>query len=201
MKKLLLSIALVLGMNPVGLAQTKKFEHNFYISYGKFSGEGYLSSKDGVSTRIGYGLNYYFTEKFSLMPCIACREEVEGGFNDSLIGADEDCFEFVDVPIVALFHLKADYMKMKLVLGIGPVFSFCTRKDSYYCDADPNYWLNGKEKLNDFSVGLQPSIMLDFWKLRVGVENNIGLTNVVKKYGKFGNGYINGIVGTVNFHF
>ena len=104
------------------------------------------------------------------------------------------------LPVMAQFHLSAG--KCKWVFGVGPMFSYCIGKDSYYIDAVPDHWLNGKEKLNDFSVGVQPSIMFEFWKMRIGVEGNIGLTNVRKKYDyNYENTYIHGIVGTVNFHF
>ena len=199
MKKLLLSIALVLGMNNVVQAQTKKFEHNIYWSAGMVTEASHYGSINGYSFRTGYGLNCYFSEKFSLMPCITLRQEIETlSFNE--VGADPFCYTFVDVPVMAQFHLPAG--KCKWVFGVGPMFSYCIGKDSYYIDAVPDHWLNGKEKLNDFSVGVQPSIMFEFWKMRIGVEGNIGLTNVRKKYDpSFENTYIHGIVGTVNFHF
>ncbi|SDF30598.1 Outer membrane protein beta-barrel domain-containing protein [Bacteroidales bacterium KHT7] len=199
MKKLLLSIALVLGMNSVAQAQTKKFEHNIYLSAGMVTEASHYGSTNGYSFRIGYGLNYYFSEKFSLMPCITLRQESET-LSSPEVGGDPFSYGFVDVPVLAQFHLPAG--KCKWVFGVGPMFSYCIGKDSYYIDAVPDHWLNGKEKLNDFSVGVQPSIMFEFWKMRIGVEGNIGLTNVRKKYDpSFENTYIHGIVGTVNFHF
>lgn len=199
MKKLLLSIALVLGLNVAVQAQTKKFEHNIYWSAGMVTEASHYGSTNGYSFRTGYGLNCYFSEKFSLMPCITLRQEIETlSFNED--GADPFCYTFVDVPVMAQFHLSAG--KCKWVFGVGPMFSYCIGKDSYYIDAVPEQWLDDNDKLNTFSVGVQPSIMFDFWKMRIGVEGNIGLTNVRKKYDyNYENTYIHGIVGTVNFHF
>ena len=199
MKKLLLSIALVLGMNSIAQAQTKKFEHNIYWSAGMVTEASHYGSTNGYSFRTGYGLNCYFSEKFSLMPCITLRQEIETlSFNED--GADPFCYTFVDVPVMAQFHLPAG--KCKWVFGVGPMFSYCIGKDSHYIDAVPEQWLDDNDKLNTFSVGVQPSIMFDFWKMRIGVEGNIGLTNVRKKYDyNYENTYIHGIVGTVNFHF
>ena len=199
MKKLLLSIALVLGMNNVAQAQTKKFEHNIYWSAGMVTEASHYGSTNGYSFRTGYGLNCYFSEKFSLMPCITLRQEIETlSFNED--GAAPFCYTFVDVPVMVQFHLPTG--KCKWVFGVGPMFSYCIYKDSHYIDAVPEQWLDDNDILNTFSVGVQPSIMFDFWKMRIGVEGNIGLTNVRKKYDpSFENTYIHGIVGTVNFHF
>ena len=204
MKKLLLSIALVLGMNSIAQAQTKKFEHNIYWSAGMVTEASHYGSTNGYSFRTGYGLNCYFSEKFSLMPCITLRQEIETlSFNEEQAGAyvAHKCGD--DAMPERLDAIGREVIrKAKILFGVGPMFSYCIGKDSYYIDAVPDHWLNGKEKLNDFSVGVQPSIMFEFWKMRIGVEGNIGLTNVRKKYDlSFENTYIHGIVGTVNFHF
>lgn len=197
MKKLLLSIALVLGMNNVAQAQTKKFEHNIYWSAGMVTEASHYGSTNGYSFRTGYGLNCYFSDKFSLMPCITLRQESET-LSSPEVGGDPFSYGFVDVPVMAQFHLPAG----KWVFGVGPMFSYCIYKDSHYIDAVPDQWLDDNDKLNTFSVGVQPSIMFEFWKMRIGVEGNIGLTNVRKKYDyNYENTYIHGIVGTVNFHF
>ncbi len=125
MKKLLLSIALVLGMNSIAQAQTKKFEHNIYWSVGLVTETSHYGSTNGYSFRTGYGLNCYFSEKFSLMPCITLRQEIETlSFNED--GADPFCYTFVDVPVMAQFHLPAG--KCKWVFGVGPMFSYCIGK-------------------------------------------------------------------------
>ena len=66
-----------------GNTNFKKFENNFYIGAGSLLdryNEPYNQSKtfrtdNGLSVKLGYGLNYYFTEMFSLMGGLAYRNE------------------------------------------------------------------------------------------------------------------------------
>ena len=76
-------------------------------------------SETGVSMKLGYGLNYYFSEHWSLMPGIDIRQDAENFFSSAKAGADSDDFVFLDIPILAQYHLD------RWAFGLGPVFSFC----------------------------------------------------------------------------
>lgn len=85
-------------------AQAKKWEHNIYLSGGLLIDKTNSGSDTGLSARIGYGLNRYFSEKFSVMAGVALRNVTESPFS-SKDGSDDDKFTFLDIPIVAQYHM------------------------------------------------------------------------------------------------
>ena len=200
MKRILLGLMLGLGLCAETQAQTMRLEHNIYLSTGWLSkfDDGHL--EHGLTLRAGYGLNCYFSEQFSVMPGVAVREEIEGGLGENLDGDDSDHFVFLDFPVVAQLHLGNG--PNKWVVGLGPVFSFCVSNDTYYIDADPNSPLNGKNKIKDFSMELQPSVMYEVGKFRFGMEGHIGLLDIKRNYPQTsGSIHLHSIMATVGFHF
>ena len=200
MKQIILSLTLVLGLCGEAQAQTKKFEHNIYLTTGWLSifNDGHVGN--GLTFRAGYGLNYYFSERFSVMPGVAVREEAEGALAENFDGEDIDRFGFLDFPVVAQLHLGSGHNKW--IAGLGPVFSFCVSNDNYYIDADPDHPLNGKTKIKDFSLELQPSVMYEVGKFRFGMEGLIGLLDIKRSYPQTsGSIHLHSIMATVGFHF
>jgi outer membrane scaffolding protein for murein synthesis (MipA/OmpV family) len=53
-------------------AQNKRWENNFYLSTG-FTNSYYGEDGDVAAFHLGYGLNYYFNDRWSAMPGIAWR--------------------------------------------------------------------------------------------------------------------------------
>ena len=149
--------------------------------------------------KLGYGLNYYFSEHWSLMPGIDIRRDAENFFSSAKDGADSDDFVFLDVPVLAQYHVD------RWTFGLGPVFSFCVSNDTYYVDHDPNSELNGKNKIKDFYLGLQPSVKYRIGKhFLVGIDGQIGLHDVRKSYGfetQTTNKYLHNIVATIGVVF
>lgn len=184
----------------VSVDAQKRFEHNVFASAGLFIDHSRYDNCTGLSVRLGYGLNYYFTDHISVMPAVAVRNVSENTFSDSEEGADDDFFTFLDIPIILQYHFsgKGDGW----VVGFGPVFSFALDRDKYYLDAIPQSPLDGQSKIKTFHLGLQPGILYQTGKFRVGIESNIGLQNIENRHGlSSGSKYIHDIVASVYFHF
>lgn len=198
MKQIILSTLLLLvAVN--GYSQDRKWEHNIYVAGGLLIDREWGESETGVSMKLGYGLNYYFSEHWSLMPGIDIRRDAENFFSSAKDGADSDDFVFLDVPVLAQYHVD------RWTFGLGPVFSFCVSNDTYYVDHDPNSELNGKNKIKDFYLGLQPSVKYRIGKhFLVGIDGQIGLHDVRKSYGfetQTTNKYLHNIVATIGVVF
>ena len=198
MKKIIIS-ALLLMAAVNGYSQDRKWEHNIYVAGGLLIDREWGESETGVSMKLGYGLNYYFSEHWSLMPGIDIRQDAENFFSSAKDGADSDDFVFLDVPVLAQYHVD------RWTFGLGPVFSFCVSNDTYYVDHDPNSELNGKNKIKDFYLGLQPSIKYQIGRhFLVGIDGQIGLHDVRKSYGfetQTTNKYLHNIVATIGVVF
>lgn len=178
--------------------QYRKWEHNIYVGAGRpFFSDKNMYDKP-LTMKIGYGLNYYIKENISLMSGVSYYCSTEN-FGDSKLGADDDWFEFVDFPLTAHYHIKDE--SGSLSFGFGPVLSINTNKDTYYIDANPNDFLDGKQKIKTLNLLLQPSIRYKYKHLIVGAEGNIGTIDMNKHYNGRVNGskYIHSIVFTIGF--
>lgn len=197
MRIIVFALLLMAAVN--GYSQNQKWEHNIYVAGGLLIDREWGESETGVSMKLGYGLNYYFSEHWSLMPGIDIRRDAENFFSSAKDGADSDDFVFLDVPVLAQYHVD------RWTFGLGPVFSFCVSNDTYYVDHDPNSELNGKNKIKDFYLGLQPSVKYRIGKhFLVGIDGQIGLHDVRKSYGfetQTTNKYLHNIVATVGVVF
>jgi len=198
MKKIIIS-ALLLMAAVSGFSQDRKWEHNIYVAGGLLIDREWGENDTGVSMKLGYGLNYYFSEHWSMMPGIDIRQDAENFLSSDKDGADSDDFVFLDVPVLAQYHVD------RWTFGLGPVFSFCVSNDTYYVDHDPNSELNGKNKIKDFYLGLQPSVKYRIGKhFLVGIDGQIGLHDVRKSYGfetQTTNKYLHNIVATIGVVF
>ena len=193
MKKIIIS-ALLLLVAVTGYSQDRKWEHNIYVAGGLLIDREWGESETGVSMKLGYGLNYYFSEHWSMRPGIDIRRDTEHFFSSELCGEDSDDFIFLDVPVIAQYHLG------RWAFGLGPVFSFCISNDQYHYDY-PTSKLNGKDKIKKFYLGLQPSIKYQIGRhFRIGIDGQIGLHDVRKSYGfetQTTNKYLHNIVATI----
>lgn len=181
-------------------AQEKKFEHNIYVSGGLLIDKTSGDTEKGMSIKVGYGLNYYFSDKLSIMPGVALRQVVVQPFTSSE-GGDDDVFTFLDVPIIMQYHFLEG--NNAWVFGLGPVLSFCVNNDQYYYDARPyDSAFPSTDKIQNFNVGIQPSIMYQTGKFRIGVEGNAGLLNIAKQRPYSSDTkHIHDIVASIYYHF
>ena len=197
MRIIVFALLLMAAVN--GYSQDRKWEHNIYVAGGLLIDREWGESETGVSMKLGYGLNYYFSEHWSMMPGIDIRQDAENFFSSAKVGADSDDFVFLDVPVLAQYHVD------RWTFGLGPVFSFCVSNDTYYVDHDPNSELNGKNKIKNFYLGLQPSIKYQIGRhFRIGIDGQIGLHDVRKSYGfetQTTNKYLHNIVATIGVVF
>ncbi len=197
MRIIVFALLLMAAVN--GYSQDRKWEHNIYVAGGLLIDREWGESETGVSMKLGYGLNYYFSEHWSMMPGIDIRQDAENFFSSAKVGADSDDFVFLDIPILAQYHLD------RWAFGLGPVFSFCVSNDTYYVDHDPTSKLNGKDKIKKFYLGLQPSIKYQIGRhFCVGIDGQIGLHDVRKSYGfetQTTNKYLHNIVATIGVVF
>lgn len=202
MKKILLILCVLVSL--CTQAQKNRVEHNLQASVGACDVLVDGQSESGLMIKLGYGLNYYFSKQWSVMPGVAYREVNERGLKTCLDGSDYDHFNFIDIPIIVHYYLGGDKGSW-LTFGLGPVFSFCVGNDTYYINADPKDPRNGLEKAKSFSFGLQPSITCPVGKhWKFGVEAYLNLTDMQKKYenlGIKGSRHIHHFAATVGFIF
>ena len=175
MRIIVFALLLMAAVN--GYSQDRKWEHNIYVAGGLLIDREWGESETGVSMKLGYGLNYYFSEHWSMMPGIDIRRDTEH---------------------IAQYHLG------RWAFGLGPVFSFCISNDQYHYDY-PTSKLNGKDKIKKFYLGLQPSIKYQIGRhFCVGIDGQIGLHDVRKSYGfetQTTNKYLHNIVATIGVVF
>ena len=99
-------------------------------------------------------------------------------------GNSPDYLELYDFSVVGRYHLGTN--ANRLVLGLGPAFSYVSSSNTFFNDGDPDLPINGKKKFKKFDVGLQPSVYFLFWKhFQIGLEGNIGLLNMRRPYPKY----------------
>lgn len=198
MKKILLILCVLVSLS----TQAQKLEHNFYAGVGYyFFSEGDKNEK-GLTFKLGYGLNYYFSEQWSVMPGVGYREVIENAFKAEKDGGNDDHFTFIDVPVIAQYHIGNG--KDSWTLGLGPVFSFCVGNTSYNINADPKDPRNGVDKCKSFSLALQPSIAYQFAKhWKVGIEGHINLTDMKNKDDIYldGSRHTHHVAAVVGFNF
>ena len=77
------------------------------------------------------------------------------------------------------------------------------KNDTYYIDADPQSPLNHLDKSKRFALGLQPAVtyrLSRHWEL--GVEANIGLTNIKDGHGlTSGSKHVHHVMATIGVVF
>lgn len=198
MKRISIALLLLAGVLATASAQEKKWEHSVNLSAGLFLDKTASACGKGLSTKLGYGVAYQFADRFSVKSGVAFRADMESPVKMyTYDGGDYDAFTFIDVPLVARYHATDN-----LVLALGPVFSFSTNNDTYYIDPKPTSPLNGKTKIKDFYVGLQPSIVYQWKHFSLGVEANIGMMDVKLNHGlTTGSKYLHQVMGCVAYRF
>ena len=201
-KKLLATAIAICGAIGVN-SQDKVWEHNVYVSAGKFieTATEYNdnANTDGLTLKLGYGLNRYFTESFSVMGGLALHLDTEKPFENK-DGADYDGFRFIDIPVTAQYHLAVG--NGNIVFGFGPVFAFCIGNDTYYYDADPRHPINGKKKIKPFNFSLMPGVAYETKRMRFGVDGSIGLLDVQETHNlAVGSKHLHNVCATIDVKF
>ncbi len=136
----LIATCLLAGSAIPGSAQNKRWEHNLYEGVGmakKFDSH----DNQTVAFHVGYGINYYLSSKWSVMPGVAVRAKALG-HNSGYTGSCASTY--IDIPLLAQYHFGGE-KRQGIVLELGPVVSFLAHSERYYgtewCPQHP-YWGN-----------------------------------------------------------
>lgn len=153
---------------------------------------------------VGYGLNYYITPHWSVMPGVALRFKALGKDN----GNSGNCAStYIDVPLLVQYHFGGDKRK-GMVVECGPVVSFLAHSNTY----DGKYWntwnpYEGEKMYKHFDVGIRPAVYYETGHWRFGVQSHVGFLDIKRKFPDrpyasfFDNKYhAMSLVATVNYH-
>lgn len=191
----------LLGFTASLSAQTKRWEHNLYEGVGvvnKFDD----ADEQTIAFRVGYGLNYYITPKWSVMPGVALRVKALGKENSY---SGNCASTYIDVPLLAQYHLGGD-KRQGLVVECGPVLSFLAHGEVYSGTGwHPWHPYEGEKMYKSFDVGIRPAVYYETRNWRFGVQSHIGLLDVKREYTLYGNRlgeayHAFDVVATINYH-
>lgn len=173
----------------------KPLESNIMIGAGLFGETGNKASDvfPGAVLRLSYGLDVQLGDKWSMMPGAGIRTQLGEINHIGWVGGDPDGMSMADVFCQVRYHFESEGDKM--VIGLGPQFSYMVSPDTYYIDADPSDLRNGKEKFERWDIGLQPSIVFQSGKhWQWGFEASVGLRNMLRQYPEYN------VAGSVHLH-
>lgn len=184
-------------------AQIKRWEHNAYIGVGRvnrFNPE----DKQTTAVHAGYGINYYLTPNWSIMPGIGVRMKAFGKDNDETGNCEAI---YIDVPMIAQYHFSGD-KHTGLVAECGFVFSFLPSNKVYQNTSwIPQHPFEGHKKYTNYDFGIRPGIYYETPKWRFGAQSHIGIMDVKRKYKIYSNSddlnepyHIFDIVATISYH-
>ena len=173
----------------------KRLENQIMIGAGLFGETGNRARNvfPGAVLRLSYGLDVKIGDKWSLMPGAGIRAQLGEVNHIGWGGGDPDGMAMADLFCQARYHLVSEGTKM--VVGLGPQFSYMVSPDTYYIDADPNDPRDGKEKFKRWDIGLQPSIVFQSGKhWQWGFEASVGLRSMMRQYPEYN------VSGRVHLH-
>ena len=182
----IIALFVAIGVSAQEKQSFRRVRFYFQAGGGLFleSGAGAKDENPGLVTRQSLGVDIRLNEKWSIMPGFGYRDEMGDYAHFSWAGNSPDYLDLYDVSVVARYHLGTN--ANRLVLGLGPTFSYVNSSCTYYIDADPDDPRGGKEKFNKFDIGLQPSVYFHIWKyFQIGLEGNIGLLNMRRQYPQY----------------
>lgn len=201
----LITTCLLAGSAIPGSAQNKRWEHNLYEGVGmakKFDSH----DNQTVAFHVGYGINYYLSSKWSVMPGVAIRAKALG-HNSGYTGSCASTY--IDVPLLAQYHFGGE-KRQGIVLELGPVVSFLAHNERYsgteWCPQHP-YW--GMKEYKNIDVGVRPAVYYETGHWRFGLQSHIGMLDIKNKNDRLLGSYISDlddpyrafdVVATINFH-
>lgn len=159
-------------------AQTKRWENNIYEGIGIVNKLEKGDDKQNLAIQVGYGINYYITPKWSVMPGAAFR------FKTRLSGHDGGTFAstYIDIPLLAQYHSQRNDREA-IVFECGPVLSFLAHGDTYSNGSwFPFHPFQGEKEYKNFDLGVRPAIYYEIGHLRLGLQSFIGLLDTKRKY-------------------
>lgn len=180
-------------------SQTKSWEHNAYVGIGYVNG---INDDDNYhfAIHLGYGINHYFTEHWSLMPGVGIRLKLSSG-NSSSDGNNNSSCTFLDIPILAQYHLSPQGSN-GFVFEAGPVFSFLVNNDAIHYRSLDDGEIKTVDIFKSFDVGVRPAVYYQLGKVRLGVQAHFGLLDIRKEYPRLEDSYhFQDIMFVASLHF
>lgn len=173
----------------VSNAQERKWTSAVNAGAGAFRSEmqaGNIAKvhSSGITLKCGYSISYNLSKSISLSTGINMvydKTDEPDALYDPYVNEDE--FAFLSIPLLLQYKIHLKRQNRYFVLGIGPSLNIMAVNDKNQFDYGPKTALNKKDKFKTFNVGVQPGIMFHWGKNEIGLEGNIGLTNVKKNYG------------------
>ena len=175
---------------------SKRLESNLTIGAGLFgeTGDQARNLFQGAVLRLSYGLDIKLGGNWSVMPGVGTRTQIGNVNRIGSVGGDMEEMSLADFFCQARYHFESPEGK-RMVVYIGPQFSYSTLPDTYYIDWDPSHPLAGKEKFERWDVGLQPGIVIQSGKhWQWGIEASVGLRNMLLQYPELD------VTGSVHLH-
>ena len=143
-----LCLLFLLGITHPAAAQKKRWEHNIYESVGKVN-KFDNDDEQTIAIRLGYGINYYLTEKWSVMPGVALRMKTCGETNDY---SGRCSYTYFDLPILAQYHTGGD-KKNGFMIECGAVLSFLTHERRWSgLGWAPSHPFDGYKRYKNFDI-------------------------------------------------
>ncbi|MBO7595385.1 MAG: hypothetical protein J6T12_10465 [Salinivirgaceae bacterium] len=170
------TIAAVLLLSCTIGSHAQKLENDLFVSLGRFieADTDTIGTTKGQTKKIGYGLNFYLTDNYSVMAAVVSHFDTEKSIFESAK------YTFIDVPILFQYHTTNNGVG-NLMLGCGPVISKCIHNDYYETD-DSRHGLNHKKKIKEVNFSLMPCIAYEMQILRFQIDANIGLRDMKRQY-------------------
>lgn len=188
MKKVFLTVAILLGCNMLSVAQnsqTTDSKVSWNVKAGmnisNWTGDGSEGSKAKVGFKIGAGMEYALDKTWSLQPSLFLTSKGTKGEEGETSATVNQVYLELPVNLQARVPV-AD--KTNILFAAGPYFAYGvggkssggTSFDGIDYTASINTF--GENKLKRFDAGLGLGVSLEVSKVIVGLEGQLGLTKI-----------------------
>ncbi|WP_321517329.1 porin family protein [uncultured Bacteroides sp.] len=188
MKKLFLTVAILLGCNMLSMAQnyqTTDSKVSWNVKAGmnisNWTGDGSDGSKAKVGFKVGAGMEYALDNTWSLQPSLFLTSKgAKGGDGDTKATINQ---VYLELPVNLQARVPvAD--KTNILFAAGPYFAYGVGgKISGGASIDGvDYSVStntfGKNRFKRFDAGLGLGVSLEMSKVIVGLEGQLGLTKI-----------------------
>jgi hypothetical protein len=185
MKKLLLLLVIILGCNMLTMAQDSKVSWNAKagLNISNWTGKDVQGNKAKLGFKVGVGMEYAFDNIWSLQPSLffstkgAKYSEVIEGYSTKI--TVNQMYIELPVNLQARVHIEGN---TNLLFSAGPYIAYGiggkTSFDVANVGADIDTFGNDGLGLDEFDAGAGFGVGLEFGKILVGLDGQVGLTKL-----------------------
>ncbi|MBP1593671.1 MAG: hypothetical protein H6Q12_689 [Bacteroidetes bacterium] len=185
MKKLLLLLVIILGCNMLTMAQDSKVSWNAKagLNISNWTGGDSEGTDAKLGFKVGVGMEYAFDNIWSLQPSLFLStkgtkySEVIEGYSTKL--TVNQMYLELPVNIQARVHIEGE---TNLLFSAGPYIAYGiggkTSFDISNIGTDIDTFGNDGLGLDEFDAGLGFGVGLEFGKVLVGLDGQVGLTKL-----------------------